>query len=81
MDARILALIGLRSTALALTLTGQTRAGASLYALADAVEAGANVDAHLAAVAEKLKSRSITDADWVDVVARIEADSARLQSS
>lgn len=74
-----LALVGLRAAALALDLQGENRSAKSLYALADATEAGKDVDAHMAAVAEKLKDRSATDEDWADVSARIEADSARLQ--
>lgn len=81
MEPKVLAVIGLRAAALALTLTGQSRAAGALYALADGAEKGANIDAHMADVAAKLKDRSATDADWTDVAARIEADSARLQSS
>lgn len=81
MNAQLLAIIGMRAAALALGLAGQTRASNSLYLLADAAEAGKPVDDHLNAVAEKLKTRSANDADWSDVAARIEADSARLQGS
>ena len=81
MEPKALAVIGLRAAALALVLTGQSRAGNALYALADAAESGANVDAHMATVADKLKDRTATDADWQDVAGRIEADSARLQQS
>lgn len=75
-----LVLIGLRGAALGLELQGQKNAADSLYTLADAAEAGHNVDEHMAAVAAKLKDRNANDDDWVDVVARIEADSARLQA-
>jgi len=81
MDPKVLGIISLRAAALALGLMGQTRASNALYTVADAAEAGANVDAHMALVAEKLKSRDITTADWSDVEARIAADSERLQSS
>jgi hypothetical protein len=81
MNPTTLALVLLRGVALALSLNGQTRASNSLYTLADASERGVNIDAHMAAVAEKLKVRSATEADWEDVVARIEADSDRLQAS
>lgn len=81
MNPLTLALIGLRAAALGLELQGQSRSSAALYALADAAESGVAVDAHMAAVAEKLKDRHSTDEDWEDVVARIEADSARLQGS
>lgn len=75
-----LVLIGLRGAALGLDLQGQQRSADSLYALADAAEAGRDVDAHMAIVAAKLKDRNATDEDWKDVVERIEADSARLQA-
>lgn len=79
MNPVTLALVGLRAAALALELQGQEKSSNSLFALADAVEAGKAVDDHMAAVAEKLKDRNATDADWEDVIARIEKDSARLQ--
>lgn len=75
-----LALVGLRAAALALNLTGKGKAGQTLYALADAAEAGQNVDAHMATVAEKLKSRSVQDSDWEEVANAIAADSDRLQA-
>lgn len=80
MNGGILTLIGLRAAALALGLAGQARASAALYGLADAAEAGRNVDDHMATVAEKLKNRELTDEDWADVAARIETDAARLHS-
>lgn len=78
MNPVLIALLALRSAALAATLAGQASTGNALYALADLVESGRATDAHLAEVAEKLKSRELTDADWDDVRARIEADAARL---
>lgn len=81
MNAALLSLVGLRAAALALSITGQTRAANSIYTLADAYERGVAIDDHMNAVAEKLKSRPVTDEDWADVAARIEADSARLQAS
>lgn len=78
MNPTIIALLSLRAAALAATLAGQASTGNALYALADLVESGRATDAHLAEVAEKLKSRELTDADWDDVRARIEADAARL---
>lgn len=73
-------LVSLRSAALAVDLAGRSSTADALYGVADAVEAGKATDEHMALVAEKLKSRDITDADWNDVMGRIEADSARLQS-
>lgn len=81
MDLKLFGLIGLRGTALALTLAGNSRAGNAFYALADAAEAGVNVDDHMTAVAEKLKTRNASIEDFTDVAQRIDADSARLQGS
>lgn len=78
MNPLLLAIIGLRSTALALSLAGEGRGSNALYALADLVEAGLATDAHMAAVAEKLKAGPITDVDWDDVEARITEDRNRL---
>ena len=80
MNPTILAIISLRSAALAATLAGQVATAAALYALADLAESGVNVDAHMATVAAKLKEREINDADWQDVQARIEADASRLHA-
>lgn len=74
-------LVTLRSAALAVDLAGRSNAAEALYGLADAVDAGKATDEHMALVAEKLKSRDITDADWNEVLARIDADSARLQGA
>lgn len=81
MDLKVLSIVGLRAAALALSISGQQRAADALYTLADAAEAGKAVDDHMALVAAKLKERPATDEDWDDVVARIEADSKRLQGS
>lgn len=75
-----LALVAVRGVALSLGLTGNTKIADGLYALADAAEAGRNVDAHMAAVAEKLKARASTPEDWAEVVTAIEADNARLMA-
>lgn len=80
MNPLTLALVGLRAAALALGLQGQSRSSAALNALADAAEAGKAIDDHLAAVAEKLKAGTVTDADWQDVLDRIAEDSARLHT-
>jgi hypothetical protein len=81
MNPTLLGIVGLRAAALALALAGQTRASNSLYTLADAAEAGIDIDLHMRAVADKLKTRSANDDDWADLAARIEADSDRLQGS
>ncbi len=76
----LLMLIGLRASALALGVSGQAKAGASLSLLADAIEAGRASDEHMALVAQKLKAGGLSVADWDDVHARIEADQARLHA-
>jgi ribulose kinase len=70
-------ILTLRSLGVLFGLQGQPKAAQSLGLLADGLESGANVDAHMAAVATALKSGS--SLDWADVHARITADSARLQ--
>lgn len=78
MDVTI-ALIGLRGTALALSLQGQQQAADHLYLLADSIEAGRHVEARMAIIAEKLKRENSTSADWSDVTARIAMHSDQLQ--
>jgi hypothetical protein len=80
MDAVTLGVIGLRGAALGLNLQGQATAANQLYLLADAIEAGENVDEHMKIVAEKLKDRNSNDSDWSDVAARIAAHSDELQT-
>jgi hypothetical protein len=72
------ALTALRAASLGLRLQGQVAAANALDLIAAGVESGKNVDAHMAEVAAKLKAGE--PIDWVDVVARIEADSADLHS-
>lgn len=73
-------LIALRSAALAVDLSGRATTADSLYGVADAIEAGKATDDHMALVAAKLKERNVTDADWAEVMLRIESDSARLHT-
>lgn len=80
MDTTTLVLIALRAAALGLSLApGRDKTANNLYVLADVIEAGKATDEHMREVAEKLKSRDITDEDWDDVMQRIEEHSARLQ--
>lgn len=80
MNSIVIAVIALRSAALAATLSGRTSTASALYSLADLVESGQATDAHMAEVAEKLKNRELTDADWSDVANRIHVDAARLHA-
>lgn len=81
MNPVLLAIIGLRSAALAASLAGRPNQAAALYAGADLLASGKAVDEHMQVIADKLAQGSATDADWVDVRARIESDAARLHSS
>jgi hypothetical protein len=71
-----IALLALRGVSLALSLQGQKSAASTINLLADSAEAGLNVDARMAEVAQALKSGE--PIDWDDVRARIEADAADL---
>lgn len=73
--------IALRTGALVAGIAGQPRTADRFYTLADGVEAGRLTEAHMQLVADKLKSRQITDADWDDVEQRIASDAARLHGS
>lgn len=81
MNGITLAVIGLRSAALAIDLAGRATTADSLYRLADLIDAGKATDDHMALVAERLKAHNIGTADFEDVIARIEADSAALQAT
>jgi hypothetical protein len=74
-----LAIIGLRASALALLLSGNTVAANRMYALADLVEAGRATDEQMRLVAEILKNGGPTDADWDALMTSIEAGHAALQ--
>lgn len=76
-----IAIAGLNAASLGFGLAGQPRISGIFTTLANGLQSGANIDAHMAVVAEKLKARELTDADWADVTARIEADSDRLQGA
>lgn len=80
MNPVLIALVSLRSAALALAVGGNQRASDSLYAVSDAIEAGRATDEHMRLVAEKLKERDITSVDWDDVEQRILADADRLHA-
>ncbi len=73
--------IALRSAALVAGGAGQPRTADRLHTLADGIESGRATEAHMKLVAEKLKSRTVTDADWDDVELRIGKDADRLHDS
>jgi hypothetical protein len=73
-------LIGLRTAALAIDLAGRAGTADQLYALSDALAAGRATEAHMAKVAELLKSREVNDTDIARVLAEIDASSAELRA-
>lgn len=77
-NSRTWIVIGLRGSALALLLAGRVAEADRLYELADLIDAGKVSDDQMAAVAELLKSRDITDADWDEAFANIHAAQKRL---
>lgn len=78
MNLLTIALIALRSAALALNVGGDTKTANALYTISDLVQAGKVTDAHMQEIADKLNTRDITSVDWDDVIDRIEADRTRL---
>lgn len=74
-----IAIAALNAASLGFELAGQPKLAGMFTTLASGLQSGANIDAHMAEVAEKLKAGPVTDTDWADVTARIEADSDRLQ--
>lgn len=78
MNSVLLTIITLRSIATIAQVTGDIKTANMLRLLADSIEVGAATDEHLALVAEKLKTRDLTEADWDDVLSRIEVDRRRL---
>lgn len=74
--------IALNAAALGLQLLGQSKAAEGLRTIAAAIDAGGEIDAHMALVAEKLQSGQLpNDADWDDVMARIKSASDELQAA
>jgi hypothetical protein len=72
--------IALRGSALALELQGQEKASGSLYLLADGIDAGRNVDAHMAEVpVGGLRQNPPTDREYrnLDGLARLLGLTAR----
>jgi hypothetical protein len=80
MNTVMLIVIGLRAAALTASLAGQTKLAGQLYQLADFVSAGVVSDLHMKEVADKLAERNANDADFSDVLARIEQHRAELHS-
>lgn len=78
MDKTLLAVIGLRAAALALSVAGNTKGASALYATADLVTAGKATDAHMQLVADNLNA-GVTP-DWDGLQARIDADRAALHA-
>lgn len=81
LSPKVLAVVGLRAAALALSLAGQASASRAINTAADAVEAGTAVDDHMQAVADKLRSGASTDADWDDLDTRIRTASEAIRDA
>lgn len=80
MNKYLLYLIGIRTSAMTLALTGNAEASRYLYALADLIEAGKATDEHMQLVADKLKNGLLSKEDWDNLMARIDAEHQALQN-
>lgn len=80
LDKVVLGTVSLRAAALIASLSGQAKLAEQLYKLADLVSAGLATDAHMKEVADKLQARSANDADFADVLQRIETERGKLHS-
>jgi hypothetical protein len=80
LDKTVMSVVGLRAAALVASLAGQTKLAQQLYQLADLVNAGLATDAHMKEVADKLATRNAADADFTDVLQRIESERGKLHS-
>lgn len=76
----VYSLIALRGLALLALLTGKSNLSGTLYDIADLTEAGRATDEHLTLISEKLKARSLVEADWQQVHDRIATDRALLHA-
>lgn len=64
MDIKIIGIAALRSSALVLEMLGRPRVADYLDTLANMAEAGVEIDAEMHKVADMLRDRSATEADW-----------------
>lgn len=78
MDAISIGILGLRFISQLLAGQGRTRDADGVTKLADAAQAGKNVDDHMKEVAAKLQAGE--HIDWDDLELRIETASARLHA-
>ena len=70
MDPKLVALLALRTLG---TVTGHVAVVEGIDRLRAAYEAGKDIDAHMAAIAEKLEAEEPLDS-WDDITARIDAE-------
>lgn len=80
MNPVLLALISLRSAALAAELAGRPTLASALRSSAALIESGQATEAHMAEVAAKLKERELTDTDWSEVANRLHAAATDLHT-
>lgn len=78
MNPKALAVMTLRALAQLFTLQGEPRAAQTFTKTADLIDAGADVDEHMARVAEVLNSDG--PIDWDDVEARIRTSHEELMA-
>ena len=75
MDPLTIALIALRSVGTLFTLQGRPEISSTINKALDGIQAGKNVDAYMAEIAEKLEADQNGEAvDWDDLNARIDAE-------
>jgi len=75
MDPLTIALIALRSVGTLFTLQGQPKITGAINAALDAYEAGRNVDAYMAEIADKLElAGTLSAEDWDDLTDRINSE-------
>ena len=80
MDIKIIGIAALRSSALVLEILGRPRVADYLDTLANMTEAGVEIDAEMQKVAEMLKDRSATEADWEKLMSELDQASRDLHS-
>lgn len=73
MDPATVALVALRGLSTLFTLQGKAEVSNTLNQILNLQAAGRNVDAHMAAIADKLEADDPLD-DWADIQAKLDAE-------
>lgn len=74
------AVAALRGLSLAADLFGKSIISKYVAGVADLAESGADIEAHMSLINEKLKLRHANDEDWAEAEASIKADLDRLNN-